>query len=226
MEATHKLVEAIASLLWPLIVLFLIVLFRPAVSAIIESAKSRKFTLKIGGQELTMEEANQYQQNFIADLQAQVTEIRRKLESQDQGAETATSFTPEPSAKGISKVLWVDDNPKNNSYFIEQLSRAGTAVDLAMSTSDGAVRFNSRKYDFVLSDMGRAEGGTYNSNAGIDLLKLVREKNASIPFVIFCSSRARREYGEMAVQLGATLVTSSPTELAGILNLAVAQNHS
>jgi hypothetical protein len=79
-DTLQKLIQAIASLLWPLIVVAVLFLFRPAIIALIESAKSRKFTLKIGGQELSMEEVNQQQQNLIADLQTQVSNIQRRLD--------------------------------------------------------------------------------------------------------------------------------------------------
>ncbi len=58
-DQVQKLIQAIATALWPVIVIILVLKFRPAITAIVESAKSRRFTLKIGGQELTMEEANQ-----------------------------------------------------------------------------------------------------------------------------------------------------------------------
>lgn len=57
MTELKDLLDGVAALLWPLIVIAILYLFRPAVVAIIESAKSRKFTLKVGGQELTMEQA-------------------------------------------------------------------------------------------------------------------------------------------------------------------------
>ena len=59
-----KLLEGIAAFAWPVIIVLLILIFRRAVVSLIESARSRKFTLKIGGQELTMEEVNQQQQNL------------------------------------------------------------------------------------------------------------------------------------------------------------------
>jgi hypothetical protein len=55
-EAEH-LLRGMAALLWPLIAIAVLILFRPTVMAIIDSAKSRKFTLKLGGQELAMDQA-------------------------------------------------------------------------------------------------------------------------------------------------------------------------
>jgi hypothetical protein len=40
-----KLLEAIGAVAWPAIVILLIILFRPAVAGLIESAKSRKLTI-------------------------------------------------------------------------------------------------------------------------------------------------------------------------------------
>ncbi len=57
MAEVTKLLEGVAALLWPFIAIVILYLFRPAVEAIIESAKSRKFSVKIFGQELTMEQA-------------------------------------------------------------------------------------------------------------------------------------------------------------------------
>ena len=56
MEGIAGLINAIANLLWPLIMLVLIAQFTPAIRGIIESARSRRFTLKVGGQELTVDE--------------------------------------------------------------------------------------------------------------------------------------------------------------------------
>jgi hypothetical protein len=55
-EAQH-LLNGIAVLLWPLIAIGVLLLFRPTVTAILDSAKSHKFTFKFAGQELTMDQA-------------------------------------------------------------------------------------------------------------------------------------------------------------------------
>lgn len=57
MAEVKGLLDGVAALLWPLIAIVILYLFRPAIVAIVESAKSRKFTVKIFGQELTMEQA-------------------------------------------------------------------------------------------------------------------------------------------------------------------------
>lgn len=134
--------------------------------------------------------------------------------SQDSQVISAVKSSKSPA------VLWVDDNPKDNSYFVEQLRNSGNRVDLALSTSAGAELISKQDYSYINSDMGRQEGATYNPSAGIDLLLLVRKDNRNVPFIIYSSSRALQKYGQVALNYGATAVTSSPTELFGILSLS------
>ena len=216
MAEYSSLVDSIASLLWPVIVIIVLILFRRAVATVIESAKSRKFTLKVGGQELTMEEVSEQQRNIIADLQSQVVEMRQALSELAPSLDTGAVHAPPPPSHQGQRILWVDDNPKNNSFFIQQLLDKGIGVDLAMSTAEGQSRFSDRRYSMVISDMGRTENGQYNPSAGIDLIRGIRERNATIPFVFFCSTQLAAEFGEDAMKLGATLVTSSPTKLSGV----------
>jgi CheY-like chemotaxis protein len=212
-----RVLEGIAALLWPCIVILLVFLFKPAVATLIESAKSRKFTLKIGGQELTMEEANAQQRTLIADLQSQVVEIQKKI-GVDANTVVAPLESPPPRrATQRTPILWVDDQPKNNSYFVQQLSDRGFTIDLALSTSEGLKQLDRGQYGLVISDMGRTEEGSYKATAGLDLLKRIRAQSPDMPFVIFCSSLGVREHASEARALGVTSITSSPTELMGEL---------
>lgn len=218
MEDFAKLIEAVAAIAWPAIVVFVVVIFRPAVAGIIESAKSRRFTLKWGGQELTMEEVNEQQSNLISDLQTQLLDIRRRLNVAAPAA-TDSEVTTAISTPNVTAVLWVDDNPKNNSYFIEQLMKAGIKVDIAETTAQGILLSTKQKYDYIISDMGRYEDGTENPDAGIELLKTVRARDQKIPFIIYSSSHGIRQHGPEARELGVTALTTSPTELSGLLKL-------
>ena len=219
-----KFLEGVAALLWPLVVILVIFAFRPAVAALLESAKSRKFTIKVGGQELTMEEANKQQSAFITDLQGQVAELRKRVEAALPNVRTPArleAVPPRPPSAPLhtrrESVLWVDDNPKNNSYLVQHLRDLGANVDLALSTSEGLARFDEKPYTKVISDMGRAEGASYNEDAGIDLLKAIRGKDKDVPVIIYCSLRGVHQYREEAQADGATAITSSPTELLAVL---------
>lgn len=210
-----KLFEGIATLLWPGIVIMLLFIFKPAVTALIESAKSRKFTLKIGGQELTMEEANAQQRTLINDLQSQILEIQKKIGYSSKPISTSQASSLSTINNQQFSILWVDDQPKNNGYFVQQLADKGLSIDLALSSAEGFKQFNQNQYNLVISDMGRTEAETYNPTAGLDFLKKIRMQNTDIPFIIFCSAHAARKYAAEAELLGATITTSSPTELMG-----------
>jgi len=219
LETFTAVIEAIAKLIWPLIFLYLVWAFRPAVGALLDSAKSRKFTIKVGGQELSMDEVSEEQQKDITDLRSQLTELKKRVDGIAPSSGVALTALQRPAAALPTSVLWVDDHPKNNSYFLEQLHRLGIKVDTALSTDQAMELFSGRFYDCVISDMGRRENGTDNPDAGVDLLKQVRSWNRTIPFVIFSSGRGIKQFGSDALQMGATGITSSATELFELLNL-------
>jgi CheY-like chemotaxis protein len=214
-----KLLGGVSTVLWPLIVIAILFFFRAPVSELIQSAKSRKFTIKIGGQELTMEEASEQQRSLISDLQAQIAEIRRSI---GESPHVEGKAFPKPvgdQVREIPSILWVDDQPKHNSYFIAELQDLGIRVDTALSTSEGLSLLAARRYGAIVSDMGRKEQDKFNLRAGFDLLIAVRERAPKIPFIIFTGVKSAQEYREEAIRLGASGITSSPTELYALLNL-------
>ncbi|HCS92434.1 MAG: response regulator [Thiohalocapsa sp. PB-PSB1] len=222
MKDLAALISAFASLLWPVILAAVLYVLRPAVLELVSTAKNRKFSIKVGGQELTMDEANEQQQRLIADLQAQVIDLRNRIspelpdtENRSENVRATIAATP-----GEHEVLWVDDNPKNNSYLIEQLLQGGIKVRTVLSTSDGARMLKDGRYAMIVSDMGRNEVGGFNPHAGLDFLKLVRGADKDVPFVLFTNSRSYQEYRDTALSLGATYITSSTTDLAGIFRNA------
>jgi CheY-like chemotaxis protein len=113
----------------------------------------------------------------------------------------------------------VDDHPENNSQLIAHLSDLGIGVVTSISTSDAVLQFEEKQFDRIISDMGRQEGERYNSKAGIDLTKTIRNIDKNIPIIILCSRRASIEYQEEAYEAGVNEITSSPTVLLNALNL-------
>ncbi len=218
-----KVLEGLAVLLWPIIVIILIFAFKPAIAAIVDSAKSRKFTLKIGGQELTMEEANQQQQIAIDDLRKNLSELKSAVESSKQYEQAVKEQGSVESLIKDTAILWVDDNPKNNIFLIQQLRNMGFKVELSLSTEDGLAKFHDGNYALIISDIGRKERGGYNYSAGFDLLKGIREQNSNFPFVIFSTFRAIQQYGTRIQALGVTAMTNSPTELLGIIRSEISK---
>jgi len=216
MENASKFIQALSSLLWPIIGLILLWRFRDAIAQVIESAKGRKFTVKVGGQELTMEEANTQQEKSINDLRNQITTIQQILNISANDLANHMSLSSENELT-LNSVLWVDDNPKNNSYLISAINDNGYEVDLALSTADALKLIAKNRYRVIISDMGRGEIGSYEPEAGLSLLRKLRESNDQTPFVVFCSPLSARKYKEAVIASGGISATSSSSVLFSLI---------
>lgn len=106
-------------------------------------------------------------------------------------------------------ILWVDDNPQNNSYFVENFHSEGVVVDLAISTDEAQDKMKRREYDAIITDIMRPEG----DKAGIELVKLIRKRNSAVPIYVYCGGWAARHLKDEALNAGANGITSSGTTL-------------
>lgn len=213
MADVASILDSVANLAWPLIVVFILSRFTPGIRDLIASAKSRRFTVKIGGQELTMDEVSVQQSALIADLQTQVVALREAIGPGERTSPAASAVRSAVPTSG-NAVLWVDDNPKNNSVLIETLTSRGVDVDRAFTTAQALALLEGKGFSLIVSDIGRKEENGYNRRAGLDLLAAVRGSDAQVPFVVFTSPRGVSEHHATAMAAGATLVTSSPTDVA------------
>ena len=94
MEGISTLVTSIATILWPIIVIGILVIFRKSVQGLIDSARGRKFTVKIGEMELSMDEFSKQQGDMIKDLQKRVNELQRKVDGRKTEAGTRSKRLP------------------------------------------------------------------------------------------------------------------------------------
>lgn len=220
MESLSKLIASLADLAWPAVVGILLYKLFPSVQSIVESARRRKFSLKIGDNELSMEEAAEQQSAVLTDVQKKLVEMEVKLTATHHlnlqpsahahahdGVTMATLPTPRRS------ILWVDDNPRNNSFLIAAMKDLGMQVEMAASTDQGLSQFQSGRFDAVISDMKRGEG----DKAGIAFVQAIRRLNASVPIYLFCGKWAAMRLREEALAAGATEITDSGTTLLSLL---------
>lgn len=247
MESIATIIESIATILWPVIVIIILLSFRQNIQALIKSSETRKFQVKIGDMEISMDEFSQQQAMMIKDLQTRVNDIQRQLEG-DTPKAMAKAAVPEevnppaavaaePSEKrsveedtveahyekidlynDISSILWVDDHPKNNAMLINSLQNSGITVSSAMNTKEAVERFKHGSFDCVISDSCRYEGRELNNcQAGIELASLIREENADVPIYLY-TDKVDVKMKRKAEEAGATAVTSSPSELLKLLS--------
>ncbi|MFE0025828.1 response regulator [Amycolatopsis sp. NPDC059021] len=204
-------INSIASVLWPLLIFAALLVFRRPLLRIVRSAEKREWTLEIGGQKLSMKQVNDQQNKVLADLQKQVAALNKAIDDTASGEPEAGSEDAAVRPGKPYSVLWVDDFPENNALIIEQLQDRGVRVDLAHTTTEGLRLLGQRDYGAVLSDMSRDEDGTEVVDAGLRLLRAVRQSTPDIPFVIYCNAGASSKYRAEALAEGATAITASPT---------------
>lgn len=213
MESLSKLITALSSLTWPMIFGFLLYKFHKPIQTLIESARGRKFTIKVAGNELTMEEASEQQRKIVNDVQSRLAEIEKRFE-----ASNTISLDREETKKASTsmRILWIDDRPKNNSFLVASLQEMGHFVDIALSTDEGISKFEESSHDIVISDMERPG----DKKAGITLAKAIRSIKDGVPFYIFCGGWAARNMRDEALASGVTDITSSGTILFSRLPLS------
>lgn len=217
MENIGQILQGLASLAWPVIVIIILFGFRSSVTALLESARARKFTIKVAGNELTMEEASEQQRALISDLQKQIVDIQKSIEAVRGTQPVSEAVVEERKAAAANTILWVDDKPRNNAFLIESLTEQGISVTTAQSTAEALAMFTNKKFDRIISDMGRYEEGRFNAVAGLELTRQIRAADRRIPIVIYTSIRSAQEQRQAAIDAGVTEITASPTVLLNAL---------
>jgi CheY-like chemotaxis protein len=218
MSQLAEILKAIGALAWPVILAVVLWKFYGPLKSVIESARGRRFTVKVAGNELTVEEANEQQRHLLSDLQTKLAGLEKRIETTlvPGGLALIGPKDVQPSAtRPVRSILWVDDNPKNNSYIISTLTDLRVAVTTALSTREALRLFEPGRFARIVTDMGRPEG----DKAGIDLVKLIRTQDPNIPIIIYCGGWAAANLKEEALKAGASGITSSATTLLRLLNV-------
>lgn len=203
-----KMISAIADVLWPVSFLLLVGIFYRPLKQILLSAKARKFSLKIAGNELSMEEVTEQQRQLLTDLQAKVAHLEAKLEVLDQN-----QACPELEDNKLRQILWVDDQPHNNAFLVSLLRDLDIQVHQAKSSQEALLLLQGTQYDRIISDVARPEG----DHAGLDLLAQVRQRDANVPFILYTGLWAASNLQDVAISQGATAITASGTSLLRLI---------
>jgi len=124
-------------------------------------------------------------------------------------AAVAQSITPRVLRKaGEAIVLWVDDDPGFNVHERQALEAVGVEFDLAKTTEEALGLAAGRRYDAIITDMGRPR----DNRAGYTLLQKLREAGDRTPVVVYSGS-PKPEHRAEALEKGAFGATSRPDEL-------------
>lgn len=226
-----KLIESLASLAWPVIAAVLLWYLFPIVR---EIARSRAFTVKVGEMEVSVQEASEQLRQQIEDLQKKVSELRTRQtlgaspeESLKFQPEALREAAPQPTDTSPSpQVLWVDDKPAGNAYEIARLRDAGVEVS-EVTTTDEALRLltGGSQFNAIITDMGRREGLSFRSQAGLDLIRAARAARVSSPIFVYATRKRVERTRDEVMLAGGNGATASTVELfemlRGALGIAV-----
>jgi CheY-like chemotaxis protein len=104
-------ISATATLLWPLIVLLALIVFRKPLLKVIRSAADRDVTVKIGGEEVSLGQVSQQQTNLITDLQEQVLQLQRRIDTLEKGAPAPAHEQAKPAVPKVAEQLTPPPKP-------------------------------------------------------------------------------------------------------------------
>ncbi|MEU9155809.1 response regulator [Streptomyces sp. NPDC048417] len=206
MKDATELIRALTGLAWPVFAAWVVGKLLPEIQHIM---KKRDFSLKVGNNELTVQQFTDKVVETTAELQQQVAA---------QAGQGRVRHDPPPQQRVLHRILWVDDAPSNNAYEAGQLQAMGVEVVQAESTEEGlrALQEAARPFDAVISDMGRAEAGGFDPDAGLKLIRKIRETDDTTPVFLYGGAGAAARRDQVA-DAGGTGVTQSPTELFVLL---------
>ncbi|HEV2893254.1 MAG TPA: hypothetical protein VG411_05855 [Actinomycetota bacterium] len=228
-----RIIEAIGALLWPLLVAVVLIKVIPHIPGVVadlrKAMRTRGFTVKVGGVELSVEEATEQLRRQVTDLQTHMAvQLAERPEpslgappapgappGSPAGAEAVDRAEPGPATgPGRVTILWVDNNPDGNALELAKLRDDGLEVLLARSTAEAMDVLSLRRgVRAIVTDMGRSEDGEYRSHAGLALLRQLKEAEQDQPVLVYTSARRAELDRQDALDAGATVVTASPTEL-------------
>jgi CheY-like chemotaxis protein len=226
-----RIIEAVGSLLWPLLVAVVLIRVIPHIPGVVadlrKAMRTRAFTVRIGGVELSIEDAAEQLRRQVTDLQ---TQLAAQLAQRDDAGPPAAPGAPPGAPAGAeagaggstdqdrATILWVDDNPEGNALELAKLRDDGLEVLMARSTAEAMDVLSLRRgVRAIVTDMGRAEDGEFRSHAGLALLRQLHEAEQDQPVLVYTSARRVELDRQDALDAGATAVTASPTELFAAL---------
>jgi CheY-like chemotaxis protein len=225
---TARIIEAVGSLLWPLLVavtVFLVARHVPGLVADLRRAmRARAATVEVGGVQLTVEEATEQLRRQVTDLQTQVAgQLAARVPPVPVGPGPSGAAAEPAAGPARPTILWVDDRPQDDALEIAKLRDDGVEVLQARSTFEAMDVLSLRRgVHAVVTDLGRAEDGEFRTHAGLALLRQLREAELDLPVAVYTSRERAALDGQDALDAGAVVVTSSPTELLAALDRCLA----
>lgn len=107
-----------------------------------------------------------------------------------------------------ARVLWVDDEPRNNENERKELRQHGIVFDNVVSSNEALDQLAFEHYDLIISDICRSLSSDGDDNAGETLLLTLRTSGRRTPVVFYTSLTKAESKRENLMSLGAVEVTA------------------
>lgn len=221
-----KVINSIANLLsvlvWPALLAYILVRFGPSLKNFF--ADLSEFSLKGGGFEATAKRKQAEASAALVTASVTRKDVATNTESVAREAKEAADVVAESVNSRVIRraseatILWVDDRPDNNIYERKSLEALGVSFMLATSTDEALDKLKKKKFDVVISDMGRPP----DQRAGYTLLENLRAAGNRTPFIIYAGSNAPEHKAE-ARRRGAIGSTNRASELFSYVLSAINQ---
>ncbi|MCP3053827.1 response regulator [Aurantimonas marianensis] len=198
------------------ILVYILEKFFPDLKKILEG---RHVSIKIFGQELSVQKATHQIGDWVTELQNRVAALESGSANKNENKITdgKPNFNVNINNSPEKRILWVDDFPSNNAFIMENLKGRDLQVEISLSTEDALKKFTALDHSLIITDLGRIEGEQDNPYAGLELIKRIRALNETVPIMVFAGKRGLQMRDEL-ISSGATEVTSSGIDVMKFIN--------
>lgn len=248
MQAIAELLSALAALAWPAVAAVLLYQLRGPLRKLVESASARRFTLKVAGNELSMEEASEQQGRLLQDLQLKLAELEQRLGTAPMpsavpapvgmaaagrrsgaaagpGPEAMTTATTATTAAPVARLppaagqrLLWVDDRPRNNAYLVAALRAQGVVVDTALDTDEALARFAADPYDVVVS-DMARGD--DRVAGIGLARRLKALAPQVPVYIYCGAETAHNRRAEAMAAGVAGITASGTELLSALPMAL-----
>jgi CheY-like chemotaxis protein len=175
-DVGEELIRAIPSVLWVLVALLVLFLFREQIGALLGRLQSARLP---GNVQLTFGPA--------------LERAAEKASKQLQLPESVLGLTPQKVERLLNRarrnaddvvgarVLWVDDDPLQNAWEREAMDALGISVTTARSNTEAEFFLERGRVDLVISDMKRPD----ETRAGYMLRDAMHKHGVTAPLIFY-----------------------------------------
>jgi CheY-like chemotaxis protein len=212
MDRSLRFLEILIS--WPVLLLIVVFVVRRQLPVLVSKLADR-ITKAPGGFEFAPPAVSALQDTIEAgaeqykDQPEQLVQFVREQVKKLPELRGATPATDRPALAGRS-ILWVDNQPMNNTYEANVLKRLGASILFARSNDEAEAHLKQDRFDLVISDIGRG----LQRDAGYNLLEHIRSSHRRLPVIFYTGNAANADSARVREAYG---VTNTPGDLINLV---------